>query len=45
MNNSKDILKYVTVYENVLPRELCDQLIESFYSAPHGGGYILEEAN
>lgn len=45
MNNSKDILKYVTVYENVFPRELCDQLIDSFYSAPHGDGYILEEAN
>jgi hypothetical protein len=41
MESAKDILKYVTVYEGVFPRELCSQLIDSFYSAPHGDGYLL----
>lgn len=40
-----DLIKFVTVYRNALPRETCETLLESFYTAPHGDGYLLLEAN
>lgn len=45
MKNAKDVIKYVTVYESVFSREDCKELLDSFYTAPHGDGYLLEEAN
>lgn len=45
LNNSEDILKYVTVYKSALSRDTCAQLIDAFYTAPSGDGYILQEAN
>ena len=40
-----DLIKYVTVYRGALPKTTCDLLLDAFYSAPSGDGYILEEAN
>lgn len=42
---ARDLIKYVTIYERVFPRERCEELLGSFYTAPHGDGYLLEEAN
>jgi len=43
--NPKDVIKFVTVYEGAFSREDCDLLLDSFYTAPHGEGYLLMEAN
>lgn len=40
-----DLIKFVTVYKGALPKETCQKLIDSFYTAPHGDGYLLLEAN
>lgn len=45
MENAKDVIKFVTVYEGAFSREDCQALLDSFYTAPHGEGYLLLEAN
>jgi hypothetical protein len=42
---SVDLIKYATVYKSALPRETCNALMKSFYTAPSGHGYLLEESN
>lgn len=41
---AKDVIKYVTVYENAFSKEDCATLIDSFYTAPYGNGYLLTPA-
>lgn len=41
---AKDVIKYVTVYEGAFSREDCAALMDSFYTAPSGDGYLLAPA-
>lgn len=36
-----DLMKYVTVYKGAFTREQCRNITDTFYTAPHGPGYLL----
>lgn len=40
----RDMIKYVTIYEGAIPRKTCAAIMDSFYTAPSGEGYLLAPA-